>query len=399
MLRPDGEQMESLPRHPLESRWRADGEQGPSYRNAAQDQNQRRAPAEREPDSIRQAAAAENIKQEEEQSKLLHYTKPAPVITPTPHQNQDYLLLENIKQEMAENIKQWKEQAKKFAGYQPGKLEQEAQAEKLEQEAQVNRAEALKDRIQELQDLMDQKENLMDQMDQMDLKELKDLMSDNEYARVADKDDHHEKTEREKGKETKRGSATVVPMGSTKAPLPSRLIRQALTLIRNIIRNVNARENSYKEAEFPGGGFPAGTPATSNASYNSSYCSEEPEDGFISTKQRIVNTEQRENVRQMVKDPEQRKLWKEEMKEMKRCQKDNNDKISSWFDDNDRENSGRKLGFPEEEPARLSTANLKTKGNSSDRDEAQTTQEDQIHAPPDYGPCHPFKALSSLQEK
>ena len=94
-----------------------DGEQGPSYRNAAQDQtqNQRRAPAEREPDSIRQAAAAENIKQEEEQSKLLHYTKPAPVITPTPHQNQDYLLLENIKQEMVENIKQGKEQAKKEA--------------------------------------------------------------------------------------------------------------------------------------------------------------------------------------------------------------------------------------------------------------------------------------------
>ena len=83
------------------------------------------------------------------------------------------------------------------------------------------------------------------------------------------------------------------------------------------------------------------------------------------------------------------------MKEMKRCQKDNNDKISSWFDDNDRENSGRKLGFPEEEPARLSTANLKTKGNSSDRDEAQTTQEDQIHALLGYA-C---MALSSLQEK
>ena len=89
------------------------------------------------------------------------------------------------------------------------------------------------------------------------------------------------------------------------------------------------------------------------------------------------------------------------MKEMKRCQKDNNDKISSWFDDNDRENSGRKLGFPEEEPARLSTTNLKTKGNSSNRDEAQTTQEDQSHAPLGYGPlCYcRTKALSSLQEK
>ena len=36
-----------------------DGEQGPSYRNAAQDQNQRRAPAEREPASIWQAASAD----------------------------------------------------------------------------------------------------------------------------------------------------------------------------------------------------------------------------------------------------------------------------------------------------------------------------------------------------
>ena len=75
-----------------------DGEQGPTYRNTAQDQtqNQRRAPAEREPDSIRHAAAAENTKQEEE------HTKPDPVTTP--HQNQDYLLLENIKQETRDNL-------------------------------------------------------------------------------------------------------------------------------------------------------------------------------------------------------------------------------------------------------------------------------------------------------
>ena len=83
------------------------------------------------------------------------------------------------------------------------------------------------------------------------------------------------------------------------------------------------------------------------------------------------------------------------MKEMKGCQKDNNDKIFSWFDYEDRENLGRKLGFPEEEPAKFSTTNLKTKRNSSDRDEAQTTQEDQIHALLGYA-C---MALSSLQEK
>ena len=135
MLRPDGEQMESLPRHPLESRWRADGEQGPSYRNAAQDQNQRRAPAEREPASIWQAAPAKNIKQEEEQAKkerrknrqirntrirhdveaLRHELEEPPhprftitssgqVIkfhhtTPRPDRNKDYVTVENIRQE------------------------------------------------------------------------------------------------------------------------------------------------------------------------------------------------------------------------------------------------------------------------------------------------------------
>ena len=368
------------------------------YSYTAQDQNQRQqAHAEQAWEEYK--TSMENIKQEEEQAKkerrknrqirntqirhdveavhreterlrkLLHYTKPEPV-TPRPHQNEDYLLLENIKQEMVENIKQGKEQAKKeaIAFYRTGRETAEETAERLGREAQTNRAKELKDRIQELQDLMDQKENLMDLMD---LKDLKDLMDQKgEYARLADKDDLHERTKREKGKETKRGSATAVPMGSTKAPLPSRLIRQALTLIRNIIRNVNARENSYKEEVFPGGGFPTGTPASSNASYNSSYCSDESEDG-------VVSTEQRENVRQMVKDPEQRRLWREEMKEMKGCQKDNNDKIFSWFDYEDRENLGRKLGFPEEEPVRFPTANLKTKGNSSDRDEAQTTQEDQ----------------------
>ena len=253
-----------------------DGEQGPSYRNAAQDQNQRRAPA----------APAKNIKQEEEQAKeeANAFYRTGPVVTrrETP------------------------------ADFGHGAAMMTSDASQSQSQTQI-----WKEYKTSMENIRQEEEQAADSR----------LVTSFQNLR----------TKREERKETKRGAA---------------------------------RENTYEEEVFPGGGFPTGTPASSNASYNSSYCSEESEDGFISTEQRIVNTEQRENVRQMVKDPEQRRLWREEMK---RCQKDNNDKVFSWFNDK----FWRKLGLPEEEPVRFPTSSLKTKGNSRDRDDAHTTQEDQ----------------------
>ena len=125
--------------------------------------------------------------------------------------------------------------------------------------------------------------------------------------------------------------------------------------------------HNYEKVVIPGGGYPTGTPPSSSTSSNSSNYSDESEEGG-------ANTKVRDRIRNMVEDPEQRRLWREEMK---RSQKDNNDKIFSWFEDEDKEDLGRRLGFPEEEPVRLPTSSLKTKDNSRDRDEARTTQEDQ----------------------